>query len=64
MSKIPGFDEPHDDYTGRVSAGDYRTGPHASAYVCDRTECITKAAMWVESITHQEPEHVRFGGAA
>ena len=64
MTAIETFLDPHDDYTGRVSAGEHRAGPHASAYVCDRTECITKAAMWVESITHQEPKHVRFGGAA
>ena len=58
--KRPTFTERHVP-KGRVSAGDHETGPHASVYVCDRPECIAKAAFWAESLTHQEPQYVRFG---
>lgn len=42
---------------GIVTAGDYRTGPHAATNVCDRPDCIADAIEWAEAVTHLAAEH-------
>lgn len=46
------------DPVGRITAGDPKTGPYASAYVCDDDECRRAMAAWVVFLTGLQPEFV------
>lgn len=44
--------------TGRVEAGDSKSGPHASTYVCDRPACVEDAKEWARATTHLEAAYI------
>lgn len=46
------------DPVGRIAAGDPKTGPHVSAYVCDDDECRRVMMAWVVFLTGLAPDFV------